>query len=1173
MILDAKAAFDEDTRRPGGMTSANLISAQTRAQSVINQRQGIQDLQGANFSLTTQNGDILEYVGDTLSRVQRPDGTTLNHIQLGADGSITSADLALSDGSIQIFQNGRALAVQTPDGVQVFYNENGRIDHTVSRDEWTPVRTESDPGGRLRREYLSGGASIYHVYQGESIQAAVDQSNSGDTLLIHNGVYHEHLTLKEGVSLKGESAAGAVITGDALLGSDVIEAQGRNTIENLTLTGGGAYSGFPASAIKVTGGDVSIRNNRIQGNLDYGIFVFWAQGRVLIEKNLFVDNHLAVQLPQDGAVIQYNTFVNNDIAVNILGGESPEVAHNIIVGSRFQSIYEYAGGQAPQARVHDNVLFQNAEQSRPAAQNLPPAVANQTNGNLVRDPLFVNAALGDYSVLADSPAYEKGAFLPEALSRYLDRRAGPRQTGVETFYTYRMDSGGGLFETALDNLFYTTTYDADNRLKELYDKVTGARTYYHSGIIQRTVESSGAEILYDGVVQANGDTLVTPRVAGASDYLSITYGPDLTITQVIARDNSRIIFQNGLLSQALDPSGHPANFNFSQSPLSNITGSEIVQNGLDSQYDSTGRLSQVRIGDLTIHYGSTPPAAGGTSSIDYIEKTDGTRLQGLAFGADGRITGAEVTAPDGEIRTYRDGRLVNLARPDGSEILYRDDRPLRFITPENTAYNFDYTVPGIVQANLDSALIPQASSLTPIQMQYDAGFNLTRVIRRNNEALSYLNNSLIRIDPPSGDPQVFNYQTDADGHALSYTVTQGNVETFYDADNQPLRAVIRPRPATQDSLLEVIYQYGRIRQIQKDGVAAFRYSYTFDSDNEELTHIDELDPADPAKVKVQKVYKGGSLLTSLDTDTAVLSTYSYSTDGKVSQVQVTRLGRPLHTYDYTYSGDLTIVIDEERVQRAYGADKKLLYLEKDSQKFQYSYHQNQGGEEIAGEDLIQKTLSDGSVVHYAGGQVSRIDLPDGSFITEVALNADRSLQRATINLSDGARRVFNGRTILEEIDPDNTHFYFENNVLSRVTRPGTEDLLFSYDKDADGHITAFWVKRGLTSFQYDAGGNLLGVKFDSILDPEDIHAQTTRSYYGGSNGPYSADGNFSSAQVGSASCSGCGGSGTSLFSTHAFGSQQTVASVTFRIKFWSGLAIPRLPGEDFQFDNSWRIVR
>ena len=110
---DPKDLFDQ-------AKSAFNIEGQdgTVNQSVIDQKNALQDLESLNFSVTTQNGDVLQYADDKLSQIQRPDGTVLKNITLDAQGAIQNADLKLSDGSLQIFQNGQVIGYETPDGTQ-----------------------------------------------------------------------------------------------------------------------------------------------------------------------------------------------------------------------------------------------------------------------------------------------------------------------------------------------------------------------------------------------------------------------------------------------------------------------------------------------------------------------------------------------------------------------------------------------------------------------------------------------------------------------------------------------------------------------------------------------------------------------------------------------------------------------------------------------------------------------------------------------------------------------------------------------------------------------------------------------------------------------------------------------------------------------------------------------
>ncbi|GEM_PF-1689291 len=279
------------------------------------------------------------------------------------------------------------------------------------------------PDGKLRQEIASDGTTIHYVYEGESIQNEINNANAGDVVYLHRGIYREYLTLKNGINLKGEDSRRTIISGNNQPQTNIITVLGNNRIENLTITGGGPYAGYPASAIRIQADHVKIRNNRFVDNRDYGIYV-WSGTDLLIEENFFQGNHLAIQLPKAGTLIRYNTFIANNIAVNILNGGTPVVENNIFTNSTFQSIYEFCWGRTPSrgyATVQNNTFFNNVEHGTYYGSATPPAVAEERGGNLVTDPQFTNATAGDYSIKTTSSSYGRGAFLPLGLAHALDR--------------------------------------------------------------------------------------------------------------------------------------------------------------------------------------------------------------------------------------------------------------------------------------------------------------------------------------------------------------------------------------------------------------------------------------------------------------------------------------------------------------------------------------------------------------------------------------------------------------------------------------------------------------------------------------------------------------------------------------------------------------------------------
>ncbi|MGH7198471.1 MAG: cysteine peptidase family C39 domain-containing protein, partial [Candidatus Omnitrophota bacterium] len=548
--------------------------------------------------------------------------------------------------------------------------------------------------------------------------------------------------------------------------------------------------------------------------------------------------------------------------------------------------------------------------------------------------------------------------------------------------------------------------------------------------------------------------------------------------------------------------------------------------------DGEGRLTELKLLDLTIHY---DPGAG---AIGFIEKSDGTEIHDIVFDERGVIKDALVVSPDGEEKLYKDGQLTKISRTDLTKIFFVDGKPQTLITPANLAYNFNYETPGVIEANLDTALItPDAA--TAVKMIFNEDFSLSKMIRQNQEILSYLNDDLVRIDFPTGDIQLFEYVKDDTGKVASFSITEDNTETFYDQSYEPFKAIIHPT-AANSTTLEITYQFGKIREVYKDGVLTFIYSYATDTDGGELTIIEDLEE------KAVKTYKKELLLTSFEMETSVLSTYSYR-DAKVSEVRVTRLGRLLHVYTYSYEGDLTIVTDEEGVVRTYDAQKKLIFLLRDNTKFSYTYHVDPSGKEIIEENLIQRTLEDGATVYYIDGQVSLIELPDGSVITDVVLDPHRNIVSALVTLTDGAKIIFNGQGILEKILPDGTHTYFKEGRIAKVIKPDGTELVYSYDKDQNGNITAIWIEVQNAALKYDPQGNLLGAHLPGILTPEETRAGTQDAYAGGrTQGAWSVDNDFNTAYLNGFG-GGAGNSYSSLISEHTFPAPTTLTQFVYRL--------------------------
>lgn len=170
-------------------------------------------------------------------------------------------------------------------------------------------------------------AAVYVLNSGESIQEAVDSANSGDTIIVNSGTYHEAITLnKSGLVLRGnDSGSGYPAINAGGSNGIAIEADGC-VVENFHIT-------KSSCGISVTSDNNIIRGNNASLN-DNGI------GLVNSENNMLVGNTINSN-GKFGMIMQFshnNTFVNNIAREN--GGDAFVVHdsdNNTLVGNNLIS--------------------------------------------------------------------------------------------------------------------------------------------------------------------------------------------------------------------------------------------------------------------------------------------------------------------------------------------------------------------------------------------------------------------------------------------------------------------------------------------------------------------------------------------------------------------------------------------------------------------------------------------------------------------------------------------------------------------------------------------------------------------------------------------------------------------------------------------------------------------
>lgn len=206
---------------------------------------------------------------------------------------------------------------------------------------------------------VQGGQRVYHakaivVSPGQSIQAAVNHAQPGDTVLLKPGVYHQSVQIRtDGITLRGSgnSRQGTVlepgagkphtlctsafgVTGVCILAKKVNPKSGAvlRAVRNDTITG--MYvTGFPANGVFGYGTDgLTVTNVSAVNDGDYGISRF-VSTRTLFADDTAVGNDEAGfyvgDSPHADTVVRDNVAVGNQFGIFVRHARHVIVFHNL----------------------------------------------------------------------------------------------------------------------------------------------------------------------------------------------------------------------------------------------------------------------------------------------------------------------------------------------------------------------------------------------------------------------------------------------------------------------------------------------------------------------------------------------------------------------------------------------------------------------------------------------------------------------------------------------------------------------------------------------------------------------------------------------------------------------------------------------------------------------------
>jgi len=270
-----------------------------------------------------------------------------------------------------------------------------------------------------------GGASIWvsaatlTVKSGESIQAAVNQAQAGDTIEVYPGTYHETVYIdKNDIHLKGIVKEGewAVLDGEHKLNDGVLLAGHGGTIERLFI------KHYKGNGIMTQGGNnFSIIYNRVIDTGVYGIFPQFGKNGLVAYNELAVIEDAAIYVGMcDNVDVLYNETYDSVMGIETENSRNMLVEgnnmHHNTVGIMISLVPGLPIKTAERTIVRNNFISDNNHDNfapeGAIAAGLPKGVGLVIYGadsNIVENNIFRNnnsAAIlvADHAFMVGGPA-------------------------------------------------------------------------------------------------------------------------------------------------------------------------------------------------------------------------------------------------------------------------------------------------------------------------------------------------------------------------------------------------------------------------------------------------------------------------------------------------------------------------------------------------------------------------------------------------------------------------------------------------------------------------------------------------------------------------------------------------------------------------------------------------
>ena len=184
-------------------------------------------------------------------------------------------------------------------------------------------------------EFVNATPAEITVQLGGSIQEAINNASTGDTILVETGTYYEHVKVNKTVSLVGENRVTTIVDGGGT--GPVIKV----TADNANVTGFTIQNGgnIPYSGLFVGNSTGNTISNNIIRNSAYGTELFKSNGSSIIGNTIINNSWAGIYIHDSNENIIYDNIIsNNSIGAWISSSDIPNTFyHNNFINNPNQA--------------------------------------------------------------------------------------------------------------------------------------------------------------------------------------------------------------------------------------------------------------------------------------------------------------------------------------------------------------------------------------------------------------------------------------------------------------------------------------------------------------------------------------------------------------------------------------------------------------------------------------------------------------------------------------------------------------------------------------------------------------------------------------------------------------------------------------------------------------------